>query len=64
MNGQRDTVILISTYFTFLVLVTHNGFAFDYLFLIAEIKRSNLEESFGATNLWFADTLYDAKRVS
>lgn len=50
-----------------LVLVAHNGFAFDYLFLMAEIKRHNLEESFIGVNsldLWFADTLYDARRVS
>ena len=46
-----------------LVLVAHNGFAFDYLFLMAEIKRRSLEESFNTTSLWFADTLYDARRV-
>ena len=52
-------------HFTYLlVLVAHNGFAFDYLFLMAEIKRHNLEESFGTAELWFADTLYDARRVS
>ena len=47
-----------------LVLIAHNGFAFDFLFLMAEIKRRNLEESFNTTNLWFSDTLYDVKRVS
>lgn len=46
------------------MLVAHNGFGFDYLFLMAEIKRRNLEESFGKIDLWFADTLYDTKRVS
>ena len=39
------------------VLVAHNGFAFDYLFLMAEIKCCNLEKSFNTTDLWFADTL-------
>ena len=46
-----------------LVLVAHNGFALDYLFLMAEIKHRNLEKRFNTTDLWFADTLYDAKRV-
>ena len=47
-----------------LVLVAHNGFAFDFLFLMAEIKRHNLEESFDTAKLYFADTLFDARRVS
>ena len=46
-----------------LVLKAHNGITFDYLFVMAEIKHRNLEESFNI-NLWFADTLYGLKRVS
>ena len=49
---------------TLLVLVAHNGFAFDFLFLMAEIKRHKLEESFDTAKLYFADTLFDARRVS
>ena len=45
------------------MLVAHNGFAFHYLFLIAEIKRHDLEENFAQFDLWFADTLHDARRV-
>ena len=46
------------------MLVAHHGFAFDYFFLMAEINRHNLEEIFGTIDLWFADTLYDVRRVS
>lgn len=62
---KSQSTFLFKIYLLYcLVLVAHNGFAFDFLFLMAEIKRRNLEESLGATDLWFADTLYDAKRVS
>ena len=46
------------------VLVAHNGFPFHYYFLMAEIKHHNLEQSLITAELWFADTLYDARRVS
>lgn len=46
------------------VLVAHNGFPFDYIFLVAEVKRRRLDEIFNGITLYFADTLYDAKRVS
>ena len=46
------------------VLVAHNGFPFDFIFLVAEVKRRKLEDIFNGTILYFADTLYDAKRVS
>ena len=46
------------------VLVAHNGFPSHYYFLMAEIKHHNLEQSLITAELWFADTLYDAKRVS
>ena len=56
---------LLLKFFDPLVLVAHNGFAFDYPFLMTEIKRHhNLEESFGTAELWFADTLYDVRRVN
>ena len=52
-------------YFThFLVLVAHNGFPFDFIFLVAEVKRRKLDETFDSINIHFADTLYDARRVS
>ena len=53
--------VLVSFY---LVLVAHNGFNFDFLFLMEEIRRCNLKESFEKVDLWFADTWYDANRVS
>ena len=53
--------VLVSFY---LVLVAHNGFDFDFPFLMEEIRRCNLKESFEKVDLWFADTLYDANRVS
>ena len=46
------------------MLVAHNGFNFDFLFLMEEIRRCNLKESFEKVDLWFADTWYDANRVS
>ena len=46
------------------MLVAHNGFAFDYLFLMAEIERHQLKKNLDRAELWFADTLYDARRVS
>ena len=53
--------VLLSFY---LVLVAHNGFNFDFPFLMEEIRRCNLKESFEKVDLWFADTWYDANRVS
>ena len=54
-------------YFTFptlpLVLLSHNGFAFDFPFIVAEVKRRKLDEEFNIPNLSFADTLYDVRRV-
>lgn len=46
------------------MLIAHNGFGFDYLFLKEEIKRHSLEEYFDTIDLWFADTLFDTRRVS
>lgn len=46
------------------VLVAHNGFAFDFLFLVAEVKRRKLDEIFSTADLYYADTLHDARRVS
>ena len=47
-----------------LVLVAHNGFAFDFLFLVAEVKRRKLDEIFSRADLYYTDTLHDARRVS
>ena len=46
------------------MLVAHNGFPFDFIFVVAEIKRRKLDETFRSLDIWFADTLYDARRVS
>ena len=46
------------------VLVAHNGFGFDFLFLVAEVKRRRLDDTFSRANLYYADTLYDSRRVS
>ena len=46
-----------------LVLLSHNGFAFDFPFIVAEVKRRKLDDDFNLLNLSFADTLYDARRV-
>ena len=47
-----------------LVLVAHNGFGFDFLFLTAEIQRRLLVEAYNTVDLWFADTLREARTVS
>ena len=52
------------TYSLYTVLIAHNGFGFHYLFLMAEIKRHNLEMFFSTSKVWFADTLYNCRRVS
>ena len=58
---------LLCKHFTFqtlsLVLLSHNGFAFDFSFIVAEVKRRKLDDEFNIPNLSFADTLYDARRV-
>lgn len=45
-------------------MVAHNGFPFDFIFLVAEVKRRKLDEIFDNIDIYFADTLYDARRVS
>ena len=47
-----------------LVLVAHNGFGFDFLFLTAEMQRCWLVEAYNTVDLWFADTLCEARTVS
>ena len=56
--------VIICNYTTFIVLVAHNGFPFDFIFLVAEVNRRKLDEIFNRIPLYFADTLHDAKRVS
>ena len=51
-------------FFPIIVLVAHNGFKFDFPFLMKEIRLCNLKEAFKKVDLWFADTWYDAKRVN
>lgn len=46
------------------MLIAHNGFGFDFLFLIAEIQRRQLAEAYDTVDLWFADTLCEARKVS
>ena len=56
--------LVVCGYIYSLVLIAHNGFGFHYLFLMAEIKRHNSELIFSTSEVWFADTLYNARRVS
>ena len=44
--------------------MAHNGFSFDFVFLVAEVQRRKLDEIFGSIDIYFADTLYDVRRVS
>ena len=62
--------MLYSAYSSYLLLlltqywyVAHNGFPIDFIFLVAEVKRRKLDEIFNSITLYFANTLYDAKRV-
>jgi len=43
--------------------VAHNGFAFDFQILAAEVQRRKLMAEFKKANLIFADTLYELKKV-
>lgn len=45
------------------LLLSHNGFAFDFPFIVAEVKCCKLDDDFNLLNLSFADTLYDARRL-
>ena len=44
-------------------MISHNGFAFDFPFIVAEVKRRKLDDHFNVPNFSFADTLYDVRRV-
>ena len=46
------------------VLIAHNGFSFDFIFLVAEVKRRKLDEIFESIDMYFAGTLYNTRRVS
>ena len=46
------------------VLITHNGFSFDFPFLVAEVKRRKLDEVLAPVKLYYADTLHDTKWVN
>ena len=46
-----------------IVLVAHNGFAFDYRIMVAEVERRNQLQLFAAANLMFADTYHDLVQV-
>ena len=43
--------------------MTHNGFAFDFQILAAEVERWKLMAEFIKANLIFADTLYELEKV-
>ena len=45
------------------VLVAHNGFAFDFPLLLAEIERGQLNTSFHDHNISFADSLIGLRQV-
>ena len=46
------------------VLTAHNGFTFNFPFLVAEVKRRKLDAILAPMKLYYADTFYDIKRVS
>ena len=46
------------------MLIAHNGFSFDFPFLVAEVKRRKLDEVLAPVKLCYADTLHDTKRVN
>ena len=64
---QEEEYYPVKVPFTFptlpVVLLSHNGLAFDFPFIVAKVKRWKLDEEFNITNLSFADTLHDVRRV-
>ena len=51
--------------FVSILLLSSSGTQwFDFLFLVAEMKRRRLDDTFSRENLYYADTLYDSRRVS
>ena len=46
------------------MLIAHNGFNFDFPFLVAEVKRRKLDEVLAPVKLYYAYTLHDTKRVN
>ena len=46
------------------MLTAHNGFSFDFPFLVAEVKCRKLDEVLAPVKLYYADTLYDTKWVN
>ena len=46
------------------MLIAHNGFSFDFPFLVAEVKCLKLDEVLAPVKLYYVDTLHDAKRVN
>ena len=45
------------------VLVAHNGFAFDFQILAAEVERHKLIAGFIEANLRFVDTLHEVSYI-
>ena len=46
----------------YLLLVAHNGFVFDYTFVLSELERRDMSRSgFCALDMHFADALYDCR---
>ncbi len=51
-------------YYNSLVLVSHNGYQFDFPMLLAEVERNNLDSScFERHNVHFSDTLKHLREV-
>ena len=56
MHSIVLVIVVLKCLYT--VLVAHNGFAFDYRILTAEVEHRNLRHELH-DNLMFADTLFD-----
>ena len=55
-------LLYISTFIA--VLVAHNGFSFDYMILISEVRRHKLDFNSFFDNIKFADTLVHLRKVA
>ena len=62
--GKVTLILTVILTYSFLVMVAHNGFGFDFLFLLAEIQRRQFLEAYNTVDLWFAYTLFEARTVS
>ena len=60
---DMNLLLSIKTEYIHTVLVTHNGFTFNFRILAAEIECHNLKHELDSSNLMFADALFDLQKV-